>query len=204
MSSASSRRRRAHVPKNPFFVTERLFTKKGVASCYHLQLDLSNGYESVSGEFLARHGNGRTRSNAICVKEVREWAKTLPRRSSVIDLGCEPGLPITVVLVEKGLHCSIPTERARHTHPLRIRPPISCRVAVCYSATAKPLVWTDAVTGLESISLGPRSTGSCSEPQAYRSQTNTRMSAKTTTSTPSRENRQGSHSPELGHCLAIG
>jgi len=66
-------------------------------------MDLSNGYESVSVEFLARRGSGRTRSHAIGVKEVRNWAQTLPRGSSVIDLGCGPGFPITVVLVEEGL-----------------------------------------------------------------------------------------------------
>jgi SAM-dependent methyltransferase len=66
-------------------------------------MDLSNGYESVSEEFLARRGNGGTWANAIGVKEVRKWAKTLPRGSSVIDLGCGPGFPITVVLVEEGL-----------------------------------------------------------------------------------------------------
>src|ERR1700761_7013135 len=66
-------------------------------------MDLSNGYESVAQEFLARRGNSRTRSIAIGVKEVREWAKGLPHGSSVIDLGCGPGFPITVVLVEEGL-----------------------------------------------------------------------------------------------------
>ncbi len=66
-------------------------------------MDLSNGYESVSEGFLARRGNGLTRSHAIGVKEVRRWAKTLPRGGSVIDLGCGPGFPITVVLVEEGL-----------------------------------------------------------------------------------------------------
>ena len=66
-------------------------------------MDLSNGYESVSDDFLARRGNSRTRSIAIGVKEVREWARTLPCGSSVIDLGCGPGFPITVLLVEEGL-----------------------------------------------------------------------------------------------------
>jgi SAM-dependent methyltransferase len=66
-------------------------------------MDLSNGYESVSKEFLAHRGNGSRRANAIGVKEVRKWAKTLPRGSSVIDLACGPGFPITVVLVEEGL-----------------------------------------------------------------------------------------------------
>ena len=55
-------------------------------------MDLSNGYESISAEWLARRGNSKTRSNAIGVKEVRKWAKTLPRGSSVIDLGCGPRL----------------------------------------------------------------------------------------------------------------
>jgi SAM-dependent methyltransferase len=66
-------------------------------------MDLSNGYESVSEEFLARRGSSGTRSIAIGVKEVRNWAKVLPRGNSVIDLGCGPGFPITVVLVEEGL-----------------------------------------------------------------------------------------------------
>jgi SAM-dependent methyltransferase len=66
-------------------------------------MDRSNGYEAVSKEFLARRGS-RTRSVGIGVKEVRKWARTLPRGSSVVDLGCGPGFPITVVLVEEGLH----------------------------------------------------------------------------------------------------
>jgi len=65
--------------------------------------DSSNGYESISAEWLATRGNGRTRTNAIGVKEVRRWAKTLPPQSSVIDLGCGPGFPITAVLIEEGL-----------------------------------------------------------------------------------------------------
>src|SRR5580658_11165784 len=66
-------------------------------------MDRSNGYESVSAEFLAHRGNSRTRSNAIGVKEVRNWARTLQPGSSVIDLGCGPGFPLTEVLVEEGL-----------------------------------------------------------------------------------------------------
>ena len=66
-------------------------------------MDRSNGYEAVSEEFLARRGSSITRSTGIGVKEVRKWARTLPRSSSVIDLGCGPGYPITTVLVEEGL-----------------------------------------------------------------------------------------------------
>lgn len=66
-------------------------------------MDLSTGYESISTEWLARRCNNRARSTAIGVKEVRKWAKILPRGGSVIDLGCGPGFPITVVLKEEGL-----------------------------------------------------------------------------------------------------
>lgn len=66
-------------------------------------MDPSNGYESVSAEWLATRGNIRTRSNAIGVTEVRKWAKTLPHGGSVIDLGCGPGFPLTAVLIEEGL-----------------------------------------------------------------------------------------------------
>jgi len=66
-------------------------------------MDRSSGYEAVSEEFLAGRGN-RSRSAGIGVKEVRKWARKLPPRSSVIDLGCGPGFPISVVLVEEGLH----------------------------------------------------------------------------------------------------
>lgn len=66
-------------------------------------MDRSNGYEAISKEFLVRRGNRATGSHAIGVKEVRKWARTLQPGSSVIDLGCGPGVPITVVLVEEGL-----------------------------------------------------------------------------------------------------
>jgi 2-polyprenyl-3-methyl-5-hydroxy-6-metoxy-1,4-benzoquinol methylase len=67
-------------------------------------MDRSSGYEAVSAEFLARRGRGSNRSTAIGVKEVRNWARTVSRGSSVIDLGCGPGFPITVVLIEEGLN----------------------------------------------------------------------------------------------------
>jgi SAM-dependent methyltransferase len=66
-------------------------------------MDRSNGYESISTEFLARRGNPATRSIGIGVDEVRNWARRLPSGSSIIDLGCGPGFPITAVLVDEGL-----------------------------------------------------------------------------------------------------
>ena len=163
-------------------------------------MDPSNGYESVSEEFLARRGNSRTRSIAIGVKEVQKWAKKLPRGSSVIDLGCGPGFPITVVLVEEGLQVfgvdAAPSFVAAFQHNLP-GTPIVCESVqesrffdrtfdavmsiglifllkaeeqhrlirrcadilvpggrLLFTSTAKPAVWNDAMTGLESISLG--------------------------------------------------
>ncbi len=163
-------------------------------------MDRSNGYEAVSGEFLARRGNSTTRSSAIGVKEVRRWAKTLPRGSSVIDLGCGPGVPITVVLIEEGLQVfgvdAAPSFVAAFQRNLP-GTPIDCESVLesrCFDRTfdavlsigvmfllkaeeqhrlirrfaeilvpggrllftspAKPAVWSDVMTGLESISLG--------------------------------------------------
>ena len=163
-------------------------------------MDPSNGYESVSKEFLTHRGDSRTRSTAIGVKEVRKWAKTLPRGSSVIDLGCGPGFPITAVLVEEGLQlfgvdaapsfvaafqrnlpgtpivCESVLEsrlfdrtfdavlsiglmfllKAEEQHRLIQRFPqiLVPGGRLLFTATAKPAVWNDVMTGLESISLG--------------------------------------------------
>jgi SAM-dependent methyltransferase len=134
------------------------------------------------------------------VKEVREWARTLPHGSSVIDLGCGPGFPITAVLVEEGLHVfgvdAAPSFVAAFQRNLP-GTPIICedvqesrlfertfdavlawglmfllkaedqhrlmqRFAeilvpgghLLFTATAKPAVWNDVMTGLESLSLG--------------------------------------------------
>jgi SAM-dependent methyltransferase len=163
-------------------------------------MDPSNGYESVSKEFLTRRGDSRARSTAIGVKEVRKWAKTLPRGSSVIDLGCGPGFPITVVLVEQGLQLfgvdAAPSFVAAFQRNLPGTPVVCESVLesrlfdrtfdavlsiglmfllkaeeqhrliqgfpqilvpggrLLFTATAKPAVWNDAMTGLKSISLG--------------------------------------------------
>lgn len=63
--------------------------------------DRSNGYEGVAAEFLA--GRGRAPPTAIGTGRVRDWALTLRRGASVLDLGCGTGLPITRVLVNEGL-----------------------------------------------------------------------------------------------------
>jgi SAM-dependent methyltransferase len=163
-------------------------------------MDLSNGYESVSEEFLARRGNRETRSMAIGVKEVRRWARRLPRGGSVLDLGCGPGFPITALLVEEGLQvfgvdaapsfvaafqrnlpgtpivCQSVLEtrffdrtfdavlsiglmfllKAEEQHRLisRLAAALVPGGRLLFTSPAEPAVWNDAMTGLESVSLG--------------------------------------------------
>lgn len=62
---------------------------------------LANGYERVAGEFLA--ARGRAGSAGIGMRRVRAWARSLPPNSSVLDLGCGSGFPITKVLLDEGL-----------------------------------------------------------------------------------------------------
>ena len=163
-------------------------------------MDRSSGYEAVSAEFIARRGRSSNRSTAIAVKEVQNWARTLPRGSSVIDLGCGPGFPITVVLIEEGLNVfgvdAPPSFVAAFQRNLP-GTPILCEAVqesrffdrtfdtvlaiglifllkaedqyrliqrfaellvpggrLLFTATAEPTVRNDAMTGLESVSLG--------------------------------------------------
>jgi len=161
-------------------------------------MDLSNGYEGVAAEFLARRGSGH--STGVGVHEVRQWARTFPSGAAVIDLGCGPGFPITEVLVSEGLNVfavdAAPSfvEVFRRNLP---KTPVVCeavqdspffgrtfqgvlawglifllspedqrrliqRIAdilvpggrLLFTSPAEPLVWNDAMTGLESRSLG--------------------------------------------------
>jgi SAM-dependent methyltransferase len=134
------------------------------------------------------------------VKEVQRWARTLPRGSSVIDLGCGPGFPIMAVLVDEGLHVfGVDAALSFVAAFQRNLPgtPIKCEAVqesrffdrtfdavlawglmfllqvgdqhrliqrfaeilvpggrLLFTSTAKPAVWNDAMTGLESVSLG--------------------------------------------------
>ncbi|MBA3915993.1 MAG: class I SAM-dependent methyltransferase [Acidobacteriales bacterium] len=163
-------------------------------------MDPSNGYEAVAQGFLAYRGNSRTRLNAIGVKEVRRWAQSMPRGSSVIDLGCGPGIPITVILVEEGLQVyavdAAPSLVAAFRRNLPGTPVLCGSVLestlfdrtfdavlavgliflleadqqrrlmqrfaellvpggrLLFTSSAPPAVWSDIMTGLQSVSLG--------------------------------------------------
>lgn len=162
--------------------------------------DGSNGYEGIAAEFLTRRGNARTRSQGIGVRAVREWARSLPRGATVIDLGSGPGFPITDVLVTEGLNvyaidaspsfvaafrrnlpgmpvaCEavedstffnrtfdgvlawglmflLPAEEQRRLIQ-RIGDILVPNGRLLFTSPDEPLVWNDAMTGLESRSLG--------------------------------------------------
>jgi len=161
-------------------------------------MDQSNGYEAISNDFLPRRGSAR--SIGIGVREVRNWAGTLPHRGSVIDLGCGPGFPITSVLVDEGLHVfgvdaalslaaafqrNLPGTpilceavqvsrlfdrsfdavlawglmfllKAEEQHRLvqRFAEILVPNGRLLFTSPAQPVVWKDAMTGMESVSLG--------------------------------------------------
>jgi SAM-dependent methyltransferase len=152
----------------------------------------------VSQHFLARRG--RAPSVGIGVKEVRKWASALPPGSSVLDLGCGPGFPITAVLVEEGLQvfavdgapsfvaafqrnlpgipilCEAVQDssmfdrtfdavlawglmfllRVEDQHRLirRFAEVLAPGGRLLFTSAAKPAVWIDGMTDVESVSLG--------------------------------------------------
>jgi 2-polyprenyl-3-methyl-5-hydroxy-6-metoxy-1,4-benzoquinol methylase len=61
-----------------------------------LPQDKSNGYEEVAERFMSAR-NPRTGA-AI----VREWSHKLPPRTTILDLGCGHGVPISQTLIEEG------------------------------------------------------------------------------------------------------
>ena len=169
-----------------------------VPSCYYREMDRSSGYEAVAGHFLDRRG--RLPSAGIGEKEVRRWARKLPPQSSVIDLGCGPGFPLTAVLAEEGLDVFAVDGAPSFVAAFRRNLPgipILCEAVqdsrmfdrtfdaalawglmfllevddqhrlikrfseilvpggrLLFTSPAKPVSWTDAMTDLESVSLG--------------------------------------------------
>ncbi len=62
--------------------------------------DTSNGYEAVAEEFMA------VRSTSSGRAVVQKWAASLPRGSSVVDVGAGYGEPLTSTLIDEGLALS--------------------------------------------------------------------------------------------------
>jgi 2-polyprenyl-3-methyl-5-hydroxy-6-metoxy-1,4-benzoquinol methylase len=62
--------------------------------------DKSNGYEEM--EEMAEHFMASRNPN-IGVANIRSWSRARSTGSSVLDLGCGNGIPISKVLIEEGL-----------------------------------------------------------------------------------------------------
>ena len=62
-----------------------------------METDKSEGWEEVANEFVA------TRST-IGAALIRSWARqNVPRRGSVLDVGCGSGVPVAAALIDQGL-----------------------------------------------------------------------------------------------------
>ena len=62
-----------------------------------IPVDKSNGYEQLAETYI------QARNRSIGRATVREWSMTLPAGSSILDLGCGHGVPISEVLINDGL-----------------------------------------------------------------------------------------------------
>jgi SAM-dependent methyltransferase len=63
--------------------------------------DKSNGYEEVAEVFIAGRGRDSSETGA---SDVGDWSQMLPRGSTVLDLGCGTGVPISQALIERGFN----------------------------------------------------------------------------------------------------
>lgn len=58
--------------------------------------DKSNGYQEIANLFMSE------RDSVTGVATVRQWSRTLERGSSILDVGCGHGVPISQALLEDG------------------------------------------------------------------------------------------------------
>lgn len=63
-------------------------------------MDKSNGYENIAIWFVEYRGQN---NKGIGTSSVRNWARTLPEGSAVLDLGCGTGIPISKALIDEGM-----------------------------------------------------------------------------------------------------
>lgn len=63
-------------------------------------MDKSNGYENIAKRFIQIRGE---KIDGIGTSSVQNWIKSIPQNSTILDLGCGTGIPITKVLVENNM-----------------------------------------------------------------------------------------------------
>ena len=103
--------------------------------------DKSNGYEEVSSVFIAGRGSGT--GVGIGASIVAEWATTLPRGASVLDLGCGTGDPITRIFAE-----------VQRRLIAKVAGALRQGGKFLFTATRQSCSWRDAMTERISVSLG--------------------------------------------------
>lgn len=64
-------------------------------------IDKSNGYEEIAMTFVHLRGKSVL---GIGSSSVRSWSRTLPPNSTILELGCGTGLPISRVLIDEGMN----------------------------------------------------------------------------------------------------
>jgi cyclopropane fatty-acyl-phospholipid synthase-like methyltransferase len=63
-------------------------------------MDKSNGYENIASIFIKGRGQA---INGIGTSSVRKWAKTLTPDSTVLEIGCGTGVPVSKILLTEGM-----------------------------------------------------------------------------------------------------
>ena len=63
-------------------------------------MDKSNGYEAMAAIFIKGRGHD---VNGVGTLSVSNWVRALPLDSTVLDLGCGTGVPISKVLIDEGM-----------------------------------------------------------------------------------------------------
>ena len=63
-------------------------------------MDKSNGYEQIAPIFIKGRGQA---INGVGKSAVRKWTQTLLRNSTVLDVGCGTGIPVSLVLINEGM-----------------------------------------------------------------------------------------------------
>jgi SAM-dependent methyltransferase len=60
--------------------------------------DRSNGYDEIAPVFISRRGRD---SKGVGAVVVADWSQLLPDHSTVLDLGCGTGVPISQTLIDR-------------------------------------------------------------------------------------------------------
>ena len=63
-------------------------------------MDKSNGYEKIAKRFIEIRGQ---KIDGIGTSSVQSWIKSFPEKSTILDLRCGTGIPITKVLIDEGM-----------------------------------------------------------------------------------------------------